>query len=83
MTDFTEPRTQLKQHMRILRKKFGASSKVGRRASNVMETIDNNPDAIEPTAEFQFFDPETSIKRQLTDITLLVAQSSQQPLHQR
>lgn len=66
---------QLKQHMRILRKKFGASSKIGRRASNVEEALINLPaaEAIGPVVEFQRTNLEKSIKRWLTEIHGMLA----------
>lgn len=65
--------TQLKHHMRILRKKFGARSKIGRRASNVEGAVHTLEHGIEPgpTGEFQRANLEKTIKRGLTDITRL------------
>jgi len=64
--------------MRILRKKFGASSKIGRCASNAEGSIDNllNPDprTDEVTAAFQRAFLEKSIKRQLATIARLAAE---------
>lgn len=67
---------QLKQHMRILRKNFGAGSKIGRSASNVEGAIENllNPDRNEITAEFQRANLEKSIKRQLEGIARLMTE---------
>ena len=61
--------THLKQHMRILRKKFGASSKIGRRASNVEEALMNLPG----DSDFQRTNLEKSIKRQLEGIAELMS----------
>lgn len=64
---FTVP-PDLKHHIRILRKKFGADTPIGHRASNVEEALLNLPHS------------EQSIRRQLTDIARLSAQPSQHPL---
>ena len=68
--------TQLKHHMRILRTKFGASSKIGRRASNVEGAIENLPHPSEtgPVIEFQRANLEKTIKRQLEGIARLMAE---------
>lgn len=61
--------TQLKQHMRILRKKFGAKSRIGHRASNVEEALINLPGA----EEFQRTNIEKSVKRWLTELHQMLA----------
>lgn len=69
--------THLKQHMRILRKKFGADTPIGHRCSNVEGAIFNLQHAIVPgpTGEFQRANLEKAIKRGLTEIAQLAAQS--------
>lgn len=68
----------LKQHMRILRKKFGAGSKIGSRCSNVegaILTLEHGM-AKGPAGDFQRANLEASIKRQLTGISRLAAEVS-------
>jgi len=72
---FTVP-ADLKHHMRVLRKKFGASSKIGRLTYNVDSAIESllNPDADKVTAESQRIFLPKSIKRQLEGIARLASQ---------